>query len=153
MWAICVAFVGCTYVFKCCRFVFGDTYWNANLVAKFIVPDWGDKFDSEIWLSNRPASLCSLSGRYYNPMPESTSVYPPFRDYEFGYMIVASDAAILVTKAAKSCVMWIIRKLKIGHFSTVRLFKEIDRIFSKSKYEIPLPVLIQDGRVYFDLSP
>jgi hypothetical protein len=36
-------------------------------VAKFVVPDLGDKVDSEIGLSYRPASLCSLAGRYDNP--------------------------------------------------------------------------------------
>ncbi len=35
-------------------------------VPKFIVPDSG------IGLSYRPASLCSLAGRYDNHMPEST---------------------------------------------------------------------------------
>jgi hypothetical protein len=32
----------------------------------------GDKVDSGIGLSYRPASLCSLAGLYDNPMPEST---------------------------------------------------------------------------------
>ncbi len=32
----------------------------------------GDIVDSGIGLSNRPASLCNLAGRYDNPMPEST---------------------------------------------------------------------------------
>jgi hypothetical protein len=32
----------------------------------------GDKVDSGIGLSYRPVSLCSLSGRYDNTMPEST---------------------------------------------------------------------------------
>jgi hypothetical protein len=35
--------------------------------AKFIVSDWGEKVDSGIWLSNRPARL-----QAYNTMPEST---------------------------------------------------------------------------------
>jgi hypothetical protein len=33
-------------------------------VAKFIVLYWGDKVDYGIGLSYRPASLCSLTGRY-----------------------------------------------------------------------------------------
>ncbi len=52
-------------------------------VAKFIVPNWGDKVDSGVGLSYLPASLCSLAGRYDNPMPESTE--NSLRDYEFGY--------------------------------------------------------------------
>ncbi len=32
----------------------------------------GDIVDSGIGFSYRPASLCSLAGRYDNPMPEST---------------------------------------------------------------------------------
>jgi hypothetical protein len=40
-------------------------------VAKFIITDWGIYIvDSGIWLSYRPTSLCSLAGRYDNPMPE-----------------------------------------------------------------------------------
>jgi hypothetical protein len=41
-------------------------------VAKFIVPDWGDKVDSGKWLSYRPAWLHRLAGQYDNPMTEST---------------------------------------------------------------------------------
>ncbi len=41
-------------------------------VAKFIVPDWGDKVDAGIGLSYLPARLHGLAGRYDNPMPEST---------------------------------------------------------------------------------
>jgi hypothetical protein len=41
--------------------------------AKLIVPEWGggDTVKSVIGLSYQPASLCSLAGRYDNPMPES----------------------------------------------------------------------------------
>jgi hypothetical protein len=53
-------------------------------VAKFIVPEWGDKVDSGTGLSYRPANLSSLAARY-NPMPES--FIPPVRDYEFGYFM------------------------------------------------------------------
>ncbi len=53
--------VGCRSLFHCrCS------------VARFIVPDWGDKVNSGTGLSYRPASLCSLTGLYENPMPEST---------------------------------------------------------------------------------
>jgi hypothetical protein len=41
-------------------------------LAKFIVPERGDIVDFGIGLSYRPASLCSLAGRYDNPMLEST---------------------------------------------------------------------------------
>ncbi len=44
----------------------------AGTVAKFIVPDWGDKVDYGIGLSYPPTSLVSLTGRYDNPMPLST---------------------------------------------------------------------------------
>ncbi len=58
-----------------------------NPVARILVPDWGDRFDSGIGLSYRPARLHRLTGRYDNPIPAST-LYPPFRDYEFGYSCV-----------------------------------------------------------------
>jgi hypothetical protein len=41
-------------------------------VAKFIVPDWGDKVNSGKGLSYLPAKLHRLAGRYDNPMPKST---------------------------------------------------------------------------------
>ncbi len=42
-------------------------------VAKFIVPDWGDKVDSGIGLAYLPATarLPRLAGRYDNLVPES----------------------------------------------------------------------------------
>jgi hypothetical protein len=43
-------------------------------VAKFIVPDWGDKVDSGIGLSYRPARIHRLTGRYDNPMPEANFI-------------------------------------------------------------------------------
>jgi hypothetical protein len=50
--------------------------WSHELglcsVAKFVVTRKGNIVDSGIGLSYRPASLCSLAGRYVNPMPEST---------------------------------------------------------------------------------
>jgi len=51
---------------------FGLVLTLTNPVAKFIVPDWGDKVDSGIGVSYRPAKLHRLEGRYDNPMPEST---------------------------------------------------------------------------------
>jgi hypothetical protein len=45
---------------------------QTNAVAKFLVPEWGDIVDSGIGMSYRPASLCSLAGRYDNRMPDST---------------------------------------------------------------------------------
>jgi hypothetical protein len=43
-----------------------------NPVAEFIDPGLGDEFNSGIGLSHGPASPCSLSGRYYNHIPEMT---------------------------------------------------------------------------------
>ncbi len=40
--------------------------------TKFLVPEWGDILDYDKGLSYRPASLCSLVGRQYNPMLQST---------------------------------------------------------------------------------
>jgi hypothetical protein len=49
-------------------------------VAKFIVK-------SGIELPYRPAAIHRLAGQYDNPMPESTMVYPPVRDYQFGFCL------------------------------------------------------------------
>jgi hypothetical protein len=68
------------------RKAFLIVYWKNTPIAKFIVPDWEDKVDSDIGLSYRPASICSLPDRYDNPMPEST-FSPSTRDYEFGIVI------------------------------------------------------------------
>ncbi len=68
-------------------------------VTKFIVPDWGDKVDSGMGLSYRPARLHRLAGRYDNPMPYvawragtttlcRSQLYPLGRDYEFGYYFI-----------------------------------------------------------------
>jgi hypothetical protein len=62
-----------------------------NGLAQFIVPDWGDKFNSGIGLSYLPARLrivqrLALAVQNDNPMPEST-IYSPVRDYEFGYKV------------------------------------------------------------------
>jgi hypothetical protein len=48
---------------------------SARSVAKLIVPDWGDKVDSGIWLSYRPARLYRLAGRYENPLRRSQLLY------------------------------------------------------------------------------
>jgi hypothetical protein len=56
-------------------------------IAKFIVPDRGDKVDSgilHVGLSYRLARLHRLAGRYDNPMP-GVNYIPPVRDYEFVY--------------------------------------------------------------------
>ncbi len=55
-------------------------------VAKFIVNDWGDKVNSGVGLSYRPARLHRLVGRFDNRMPESTTLHPQLRDYEFGWL-------------------------------------------------------------------
>ncbi len=69
-------------------------------VAKFIVPDWGDKTNSGIDLLYRPARLHRLASRYDNTVPEST-IYPPFRDYEFGYC-----STILHTGGPRTRLIW-----------------------------------------------
>ncbi len=55
-----------------CRLFFNSLLYC--LIAKFLVPDWGDKVNSGIGLSYRPATarLHRLAGQYNNPMPEST---------------------------------------------------------------------------------
>jgi hypothetical protein len=53
-----------------------------------------DIVDSGIGLSYRPVSLCSLAGRYDNPMPEST-FFPPVRDFEFGFCIPWRSVVVL----------------------------------------------------------
>ncbi len=58
-------------------------------VAKFITPGWEDKVDSGIGLSYWPSLLHWLSGRYDNPMQESTIFPVKFSDYEFGYAAVS----------------------------------------------------------------
>jgi hypothetical protein len=56
----------------------------ADQMAKFIVPDWGDKVDSSLGLSYHPARLQRLAGRYDIRMPES----PIWTwDYEFGNLV------------------------------------------------------------------
>jgi hypothetical protein len=47
-------------------------FLGGETVAKFKVPDWGDKVNSGMGLSYRPARLHRLAGRYENSMPEST---------------------------------------------------------------------------------
>jgi hypothetical protein len=47
-------------------------------VVEFIDPDWGDKVNSGIGLSYRPARLHGLAGRYDNPLPELN--YPQVMD-------------------------------------------------------------------------
>ncbi len=57
---------------------------NADPVAEFIDPWLGDKVDSGIGLSYRPASICSLAGR--QPYARVDFIPPSQgRDYEFGY--------------------------------------------------------------------
>ncbi len=56
-------------------------------LAKFIVPDKGDKVDSGVGLSYRPARLVHkhrLTGRYTTTLCWSQTISPS-RDYKFGY--------------------------------------------------------------------
>ncbi len=43
--------------------------------AQFIVPDWGDKVDYDIGLHRRADTTTICHSR----------LYPPIKDYEFGY--------------------------------------------------------------------
>jgi len=45
---------------------------RTSTCIRILSPRLGDIVDSGIWLSYRPASLCSLAGQYAIPMPEST---------------------------------------------------------------------------------
>ncbi len=49
---------------------------QAKPVTKFIDPWMVDIVDSGIGLLYRPASLCSLAGRYDNPMPGINFITP-----------------------------------------------------------------------------
>jgi hypothetical protein len=49
--------------------------------AQFIVPDWGDKFDYGIGLLYWPVRLHRLATKTLY----RSQLYPPLRDYEFGY--------------------------------------------------------------------
>ncbi len=53
-------------------------------VAKFIVPYRGDQVDYGIGLPYRPASLCSLTGRYIKQPYAIVNILPPIWDSEFG---------------------------------------------------------------------
>ncbi len=76
-------------------------------VAKSLV--WGDKVDSGIGLSYRPASLCSRAGQYDNPMPGLT-LSPLVRDYELGYrrasLANGMDEITIKTPNLKCCLYW-----------------------------------------------
>ncbi len=77
-------------------------FLRVNPVAKFIVPDWGDKVDSGIGLSYRRARLHRLAGLYDNPITESTlsaSQGLPYR-YEFGYWILSTVCTRMITRKA-----------------------------------------------------
>ncbi len=53
--------------------------------VKFIVPDWGDKVNSDIGLSNWPANR--LADRYDNPVPKSTMFSLPWGKCSVNYHI------------------------------------------------------------------
>ncbi len=55
---------------------------GVTIVAKCIVPDWGEKVDYGIGFSYRPASLRSLAGRRQPPMHDIVDFFRPVRDYE-----------------------------------------------------------------------
>ncbi len=55
-------------------------------VVRFIVPDCGILVDSGIGSSYRLARLHRLEGPVRKPYA-GVNIYPPFRDYEFGYVV------------------------------------------------------------------
>jgi hypothetical protein len=61
-------------------------------VAKFIVPDWGDKVDSGIGLSYRPARL--LAGGSVQQRYDGVNFIPPVRDYSM-HLATAQDTHTL----------------------------------------------------------
>jgi hypothetical protein len=61
--------------------------WESE--AELIVPDWGDKVDYGIGLPYRPVRLHRLAVRGTTILCQSR-LYPPIRDYEFGYEIHVS---------------------------------------------------------------
>ncbi len=63
-------------------------------VAKFIVPDLGDKVDSGIGLSYRPAYIALPAG---TATLCRSQLYPPIRDYEFGYYETGYWMLVLVS--------------------------------------------------------
>ncbi len=65
----------------------GTSIWGSSRsVAKFIFPDWGDKVNTGIGVSYRPDRLHGLAGWSH--------LYPPVRDYEFGYNIARISVCV-----------------------------------------------------------
>jgi hypothetical protein len=58
-----------------------------SLVAEFIGSDWGDKINSGIGLSYRPARLHGLVGLYDRHPYAGADFIPQSWIYEFGYWI------------------------------------------------------------------
>ncbi len=80
---------------------------NYGTLAKFLVPDWGDKADSSVGLSYRPGSLCSMAGRYDNPMPGSA--ISPCQSRTKNMTSVCSALLLINT-----VVLWKIRSIEPG---------------------------------------
>ncbi len=63
----------------------------AHSWRQILSPWGGDRVDSGLGLSYRPTSLCSLAGRYNNPI--CLNFIPPVMDYEFCYCLAREPAA------------------------------------------------------------
>jgi hypothetical protein len=76
------------YMKKMAPFCKGSKSNDTKYVAKFIVPDLGDRVTSGIGFSSRPARLHKYIGRRAGMTTLCRSqLHPPVRNYEFGYSI------------------------------------------------------------------
>ncbi len=62
--------------------ILGGGGWGALILDRCRAFDLFASVDAHLWW---PARQHRLAGWYDNPKPESTTVYPPFRDYDFGH--------------------------------------------------------------------
>jgi hypothetical protein len=81
--------------------------YSYSTVAKFIVPDWGDKVNSGIELSDRPAMLHRLAGRpvrqsyaevkYIGTMNLARSTLCPLYAVQFQWLAIRNFSSIIKT--------------------------------------------------------
>ncbi len=83
---------------------------KTSVGATFIVPDWGDKVDSNIGLSYLPARLHRLAGRYDNPIN-----YIPHS----GTMNLATDILKYVNVIISTCLLGNMVRMKLAKQYTV----------------------------------
>ncbi len=90
--------------------------------AQFLVPDWGDEAGSGVRLSYRPASLCSLAGRYDNP------TLSPQSETKNSTSTVHSIPAIFAPKLAAKVFynVWKVRLSRHHTFKYYRLITDLD---------------------------